>query len=228
VNKRESGLADKGTEPRPRRRRGEQTRLEILEATLAVIAAQGYRAVTHRSVAAAAGVNFSLVSYYFRTLDDLLLAAFSHVLARGRDELEATWQAVFTCLDPALRGDMRRRDTREAICRRLSGIASDYVLRQARQYPEGLVMEMIACFDLNVDVALRELARRYRDAQLERFCQMCELMGSLQPRLDAQLCLGTLQRLQYEAVAGLYPMDPELVSTQLARQFAWILRLPDR
>ena len=45
----------------------------ILEATEKVMVEEGYAAVTSRSVAARAGINASLVHYYFPTLDDLFV-----------------------------------------------------------------------------------------------------------------------------------------------------------
>jgi AcrR family transcriptional regulator len=52
------------------------TRLALMDATEAVMRAEGYAAVTSRRVAERAGVNQQTVYYYFQTMDDLLLAAF--------------------------------------------------------------------------------------------------------------------------------------------------------
>ncbi|MEQ8800836.1 MAG: TetR family transcriptional regulator, partial [Haliea sp.] len=147
---------------RPKHSRGEQARQLILEATLRVIARGGHRSITHRAVAAEAGINLSLVNYYFRGLDDLLLQAFEHVTERGRPAIESTWQEVWASLAPSQRGDLRRRDRRESLCRRLTDIAVRYVSHQSREYPEGLVLEMTALYDTNINPRLRELAHRYR------------------------------------------------------------------
>ena len=55
--------------------KGERRREEILRATLRVIGAHGADAVTHRAVAAEAGVPLSATTYYFASLDDLAAAA---------------------------------------------------------------------------------------------------------------------------------------------------------
>src|SRR4051794_7023495 len=55
-----------------RDRRGEQRRAELLEATIHLIGAQGLDAVTHRAVAAEAGVPAASTSYYFRSKDELI------------------------------------------------------------------------------------------------------------------------------------------------------------
>ncbi|MCS7480784.1 TetR/AcrR family transcriptional regulator [Umezawaea endophytica] len=57
-----------------RRARGERRRQAILEATLRVIERDGVAGVSHRSVAREAGVPTTSTTYYFASLDDLLIA----------------------------------------------------------------------------------------------------------------------------------------------------------
>ena len=58
-----------------RRARGGRRRTLLIESVLRVVARDGVAGVSHRSVAAEAGVSKSAVSYHFATLDDLLTAA---------------------------------------------------------------------------------------------------------------------------------------------------------
>jgi AcrR family transcriptional regulator len=51
-------------------------RFELLDATERVIARDGYPAVTSRSVGAEAGVDQKLVYYYFRNMEELVVATF--------------------------------------------------------------------------------------------------------------------------------------------------------
>jgi AcrR family transcriptional regulator len=53
-----------------------QTRAALVTAALELMVEGGYAAVTSRQVAAKAGLKPQLVHYYFRTMDDLLLAVF--------------------------------------------------------------------------------------------------------------------------------------------------------
>ncbi|MEU5885152.1 TetR family transcriptional regulator [Spirillospora sp. NPDC047279] len=62
-----------------RKARGQRRRAEIIEATLRVVQRDGAAGVTHRTVAAEAGIPTSLSTYYFATLDDLLVAALTSV-----------------------------------------------------------------------------------------------------------------------------------------------------
>ena len=54
-----------------------ETRIALLDATEQLMLDAGYAAVSSRRVAAVAGVRPALVHYYFRTMDDLFLAAFT-------------------------------------------------------------------------------------------------------------------------------------------------------
>ncbi|MFJ8879683.1 MULTISPECIES: TetR family transcriptional regulator [unclassified Streptomyces] len=58
-----------------RRARGEETRRRLLDATVRVIKRDGVAGVTHRAVAAEAGVPKSVASYHYPAVDDLLTAA---------------------------------------------------------------------------------------------------------------------------------------------------------
>jgi DNA-binding transcriptional regulator YbjK len=62
------------TEP-TRQARGERRRRAILEAALRVISERGVHAVSHRTVAEAAGVPLAATTYYFKSLDELLEGA---------------------------------------------------------------------------------------------------------------------------------------------------------
>lgn len=52
----------------------------LVEALIAVVVQQGLDAVSIRTVAREAGVSIGTVQYYFATKDDLLLAAYRHVI----------------------------------------------------------------------------------------------------------------------------------------------------
>lgn len=67
-------------EPDGRRRRGETSRREILDAATAQIVRAGVGSLTHRAVAEAAGVPLARVSYHFPKVDDLLTAAAAQYL----------------------------------------------------------------------------------------------------------------------------------------------------
>ncbi|WP_109632919.1 MULTISPECIES: TetR/AcrR family transcriptional regulator [Lentzea] len=70
-----------------RKARGEKKRRAIVEATLRVIERDGVAGVTHRSVAREAGVPTTASTYYFATLDDLLIATLLWVAEEVCDDM---------------------------------------------------------------------------------------------------------------------------------------------
>ncbi|TCP53569.1 TetR family transcriptional regulator [Tamaricihabitans halophyticus] len=61
----------------------------IARAAITVIAEQGIEALTHRKVAATAGVPLGSTTYHFASLDDLLAAALDQAAARSVAQLRA-------------------------------------------------------------------------------------------------------------------------------------------
>ncbi|NNH70562.1 TetR family transcriptional regulator [Nocardia uniformis] len=93
-------MSDDETATDGRKARGSKRRSEIIDATLAVITRDGAAGVTHRTVAKQAGITTSLSTYYFATLDDLLVAALSSVA----DEYTARIRALIDGPEDKLRG----------------------------------------------------------------------------------------------------------------------------
>jgi AcrR family transcriptional regulator len=88
------------------------TRSALLDAAEAVMREDGYAALSARSVAERAGLKHQLVYYYFRTMDDLLLAAYRRrtekILVRLEEALSAErplhafWEVFCDPFDAAL------------------------------------------------------------------------------------------------------------------------------
>ena len=76
--------------PRPRRlgAEGSQVRARFVDAVEAILREEGYQAVSARQVAGKAGLKTQLLYYYFRTMDDLLLAVVQRVNERRLERFE--------------------------------------------------------------------------------------------------------------------------------------------
>lgn len=78
----------------PRRRDPERRRREIVDAAVAIVVEEGPDALTHRKVAARAGVPLGSTTQYFATLGDLRAAALNSIIDEALGwlgELEATF-----------------------------------------------------------------------------------------------------------------------------------------
>lgn len=82
-------LVDAPVEPDGRRQRGDASRRAILAAASQVIVGDGVDALTHRSVAEAAGVSLARVSYHYPKVEDLMVAAATQYLEGFDDRLRA-------------------------------------------------------------------------------------------------------------------------------------------
>ena len=80
-----------------RRANDPQRREKIIQATLEAVKLYGIHAVTHRKIAALAGVPLGSMSYYFSGIDELLLEAFS----RFTEIMSRQYQAFFSDVSDA-------------------------------------------------------------------------------------------------------------------------------
>lgn len=122
--------------------RGELRRAELLEAAIGLIGEHGLDAVTHRAVAAAAGVPAASTSYYFRSKDELIDEALRTLATREIARLRERR----TALGAAGAADL------EATTAALSAWIEEQVT------PEGRVA-MLAQYQLQLEAARRPEAR---------------------------------------------------------------------
>ncbi|MFD0741101.1 TetR/AcrR family transcriptional regulator [Phytohabitans flavus] len=90
----------------------EGRRRKIVEAAGQLIAEVGVAGLTHRLVAARAGVPLGATTYYFTSLDDLSAAALRHLTEQTTAELDA-WAAAL--------------DTSADVPATLAGLMADYL-----------------------------------------------------------------------------------------------------
>jgi AcrR family transcriptional regulator len=129
------------------------TSTALLDATERVLHDHGYGAVTSRRVAAEAGLKQQLVYYYFRTMDELLLATLNRRIQQMLDQLER-----------ALDTDRPARD-----------VWSDL----ARSLDAGLAFEFLAMANHHDGVrdAVRTFVNRARDLQTRAMTAQLERRG---------------------------------------------------
>lgn len=187
--------------------RSEQRRLEVLEATVRLLAREGPRAVTHRAVAAEAGTSLRATTYSFESREALLTAALRHYAASALsrfDTIRAPKEAAFD--DPI-----------EAAADLLAQtVHSDVV--DAR---EGLVAEYEVVLEISRRPFLEGDYRAFQSKLESMLAGYAALLGSSDPELDARIVLATLRGLELEALAR--PSTPPQ-RDDLRRVFARLLR----
>lgn len=161
-------------------------RLAILEATLRIVARDGVAGVTHRTVAAEAGVPVTSTTYYFESKPDLIAEAF-----RLHAERESARVSASTGL---LAGQSRSVET---LADRLSAFVCDGLAESRTQ--------LIAEFELLMEATRRpELARLskgwYEGMEHELALALREL-HSPDPALDSRILLSVLAGLEVGLLA---------------------------
>jgi len=214
------------TSVKKRRSKGEQTRASILDGALAVIAREGLRGVTHRSVAAAAGVQLSLTTYYFKDIDSLITQAFERFCQRSRSTNEQIWADLFDYLEGFSAAELRKRRVRETICDHLARRATAILLQGVLETPEGLAVEQAFLSCVPRSAELQKLAAEHRSSLLSPLVALCRRFNTVDPEIDATLLLDTLTRLEYDALM-LPPsaIDRDAIERLLRRQIGWALGL---
>ncbi|HEY0636386.1 MAG TPA: TetR family transcriptional regulator [Pseudonocardiaceae bacterium] len=138
--------------------KGERRRQELVAAAAALLAEGGFDAVRHRAVAERAGLPLASTTYYFRSLDELVMAAVEHGARAELDELrqelaEAAEGAFVELFLDALLG--RRRDPADfdAVLVRYER----FVAAARRPWLGPLMRELRA----ELDTLLADMARRF-------------------------------------------------------------------
>jgi DNA-binding transcriptional regulator YbjK len=125
--------------------KGERRRAALVAAAAELLRTGGFEAVRHRAVAEKAGLPLASTTYYFASLDDLVVAAVEHSgrgeLAEVRAELEALPRGAGLVLDQLLGRESRRSP--EAVILRYER----FVGAGRRPYLAPLMREMRAEFD---------------------------------------------------------------------------------
>lgn len=161
--------------------------MQVLEATLRLLAREGPRAVTHRAVAREAGTSVRATTYYFDSRETLLIEALQHyadtAVARF-DELGIPPEAL-------------RPGAIEAGARMLA----DTVLGDLNDPHLGVVAEYELVLEVGRNPALEGHYRRWQE-RLEMMIQLyARVLGSPDPVLDARIALAAIRGLEIEALA---------------------------
>lgn len=173
-----------------RRARGEARRRRILEAALTIVGREGAGAVTHRAVAAQAGVPLAATTYYFSSRDELLAQALEHAAREDLAELER--DAAGFAAAPL---------TVTTLAERLSASVGAW-LRGDRP-------TLLAQYEISLESARRpELAgtsRAWTDAYARAIAPALEALGSDEPEQDGWIVFAALCGMVLDELAAPQP-----------------------
>jgi len=200
-----------------RQARGERRRRNILEAALRVIGREGVAGVTHRAVAAEAGVPLASTTYYFESKADLLREAFRHHCGRGVHRAE---MAALDALESSGGQVPGRHDAVDAMM--------GFLLHELSRGPD----QMVAEYELHLEASrrpeLRELSRQSYDELTGRLGDWMAKLGSPAPSRDAFLIVMAMIGIELETLSrGADTFATDDVRTSLDRLVRALLSTPE-
>jgi TetR/AcrR family transcriptional regulator, regulator of biofilm formation and stress response len=180
--------------------RGNRRRLAILDATLRVLARNGYGGVTHRAVAAEAEVPLAATTYYFKSKQDLLTEAFRLHAAR-----HAKWVRV---------GIEELRLSQPDPATAALALAEMVVLG-VDAGRDALVAEFELGLASTRQTDLVELPRAWQGPLVDRLTELLGDLGAPDPARDAEVLSSALTGIAVELLFG--RVAPEQVAANLRR-----------
>lgn len=177
-------------------RRAER-RQRVLDATLDVIANEGVRAVTHRRVAAQAGVSLGLITYHFSSTSDLIAATL--------DELAQREVRRFRDLEAQISEQSLTTDQ-----------LVELLVEQVTQRSYALKREEIVGVALTLEIPRKRLPREafdtWESAQLAMYEAIAQNIGSADPHATALFLLASIDGLSLYAAITTEPPQIEMAA----------------
>ncbi|WP_165617460.1 TetR/AcrR family transcriptional regulator [Klenkia soli] len=185
----------------PPSRKGAARKIELLDATLRIIARDGLAGLSMRGLAAEAGAPLGAVSYYFAGKDELVEAAFAR-----HSEIEGERMAAMIRRVGAGTPD----EAADAV--------ADFVVEGCTVRRRQLITE----YELMVESARRPALQESTAGWLRSLrAQMVEAMtalGSADPEIDARLLLAVISGLEVDSLADEPgPTQRDVVRSVLSR-----------
>jgi DNA-binding transcriptional regulator YbjK len=193
----------------PRQERSRQRREALLRAAIELLAEGGARAVTHRAVAARAGLPQASTTYYFDSIQDLTDAALALHVSDRVSELEGL-------LTAAIAGGRSPEDVADRVCATLADRNGDVIVAQFEIYLE----------------AARNPALRGPVAQalgeFERFAaEALGALGARDPQGAARSFVAVVDGFALHRLARPRPREDEVASLRDALRALFITEIMD-
>lgn len=183
------------------RSRSEQRRRNILEAALRIVVSEGVRGVRHRAVAKEADVPLSATTYYFNDIHDLIADTFT-LFAESAMTLvvDPIYQQAGHFLEENRERFFKDPTSREQLVENLATLLVLFIQNEVTEKRDHLLAEQAFMHECLRDPHLREIARSYFDHLVNQLRQMCANIGLTEPELAGDLMMGTVFRIEFEAL----------------------------
>jgi AcrR family transcriptional regulator len=215
-------------EPSTKRRtraKGEKSRQAILTAAMVVIAKRGLHAITHRAIAAEAGVPLSLTTYFFTSLQDLIEQTFDHFVEMAASDNAELLRRMAEYIGAIPPEQIAKPEVRERIHGEISQALSSFIVETARNHFVGISVELNYLQLSGLDDGLMRKVKAYRENLVGKIAKLVVPFAPEQPEIDASLVLGMVHRLEFDCINRADPPPRERVEAEVRRLVGFILKV---
>jgi DNA-binding transcriptional regulator YbjK len=211
--------------PVKRRSKGEQTRNQILNAAIEILATQGIKGTTHRAVANHAQLQLSLTTYYFKDIQELVHEAFMLSSTKTVSRAGAAWLPAFEILDSYTKTQLKIKSLRNELAEVLATMATNYLVNKIKEHPTELAIEQLLFTEIQITPQLRELAQTHRHALILPFIQLCSYFNKTNASVDADIMLTLFTQIEYRnLVISADEIDVNYIHQVVQRLVQWIMK----
>ena len=201
------------------RARSEQRRRTILEAALRIVVSEGVRGVRHRAVAKEAGVPLSATTYYFNDISDLIADTFTLFAESAMsDVVNPIYQHIGDFVSEHKESLHQDPALLDQLLDRLTALILSFIQMELQEKRDHMLAEQAFMHECLRDPRLRELARTYFDHLLDEMVQLCRLINVDEPEIAGELLMGTIFRIEQEALMATAQFDFNKAHKMLKRQ----------
>lgn len=212
--------------PIKRRSKGEQTRNQILNAAIEVLASQGIKGTTHRAIATHADIQLSLTTYYFKDIQELVHEAFMLSSTKTVSKAGAAWIQAFKLLDAYPKAQLKKTAIKTELATLLCEMATQYLVNKIITSPIELTIEQLLFTEIQVTPQLRELAHHHRNALLAPFVKLCSYFNKSTAETDADIMLTLFTQLEYRNLMNpSNQIDIKTIEQTVKRIIHWIMQI---
>jgi DNA-binding transcriptional regulator YbjK len=187
--------------------RGEARRAAITEAALAVIARVGPDGLTHRLVAAEAGLPLAATTYWFASKEDMVRAALQHAAERDLEHVEALRGASRAWTKATLAGHLAAFVEESCTARRDSAVVDCALWVEALRRPD-----------------LQPVAQRWVEAYTDVLGEVLRNAGAPGTPDDAELLGAAIDGMISHELVAPGPFDRAAVTARLERLVSALAR----
>lgn len=194
------------------RNKGDLTKARIINAALDIISDKGFSALSHRNIAKEAGVQLASTSYYFGSLDQLILEAFEYFIEKELRYLE----------------EAERQFQIDSIAsiEELSEKFAELIIQNVttRSWVQSIDFQFL--YNRHLPEAVRSRVLEFDKVMKGLIAKRLEAFGSLNPDEDAAILLAILRSHEFRGICDPEHFDQGALRNQVYRLMSCLVGQP--